>query len=218
MPTNQSSPWGGGKLRTSSNSNSPTATASSAKTVVVTKVPFSQTSPERASRKDQAKPLSSNVASSASPLRQTTVAPSVVSVWETEDENKTNTQSQFTAVPDGSPNLPQQLNVIKVPNQVLERGLTQAGYIPTETSAPSSIHKKEYQAGCKVQLKTSQPGNGLAVSIFPAGAGDRTLRLESLLSVCHQDLFIKGQPSVQQMNKLMVSIDVSQCGSHSSKL
>ncbi|XP_070832198.1 tubulin monoglutamylase TTLL4 [Chaetodon trifascialis] len=217
MPTNQSSPWGGGKLRTSSNANSPNTTSSNAKTVVATKVPFSPTSPDLSRRKDQAKPLSSSVALSASPLRQTTVAPSVVSVWEIEDENKTNTQSQITAVP----NLPQQRNVIQRPNQVMATGLTQADCILTETSAPSSIPKKECQTGFKVQLtgtmqkcmspKSSQPGNGLAMDRFQAATGDGTFGSEPRLSICHQDLFIKGQSSAQQMNRLM--LEAADCSS-----
>lgn len=219
MPTNQSSPWGGGKFRACSNADSPTTTTSvstQAKTVAATQVPFSQTSLELSRRKDKAKPLSSNVASSASPLRPKTVAPSVASVWENGDGNKTNTQSQFTTVPDGSPNLPQQLTGIQSPHQVMATGLKHAGSSLTGTSAPSSIPKKEYQIGFNVQLtgttqkcmslQTSQPGNGLA-SRHQAATGDAPLGLEPLLSVCHQDLFIKGQPTLQQTNKLMVSID-----------
>ncbi len=218
MPTNQSSPWGGGKLRACSNTDSPTTTTSvstHAKTVVATKVPFSQTSLELSRRKDQAKPLSSNVASSASPLRQTTVAPSVASVWENGDGNKTNTQSQFTAVPDGSPNLPQQHNGIQSPHQVLATGLKQAGSSLTGTSAPSSIPKKECQIG---SLQACQSGNGLAMSRRQTAIGDAASGMEPLLSVCHQDLFIKGQPTLQQTSKSTVSTDVSPCDSHSSKV
>ncbi|XP_037644936.1 tubulin polyglutamylase TTLL4 isoform X1 [Sebastes umbrosus] len=170
MPTNQSSPWGGAKLRACSNADSPTTTTSvstHAKTVVATKVPFSQTSLELSRRKDQAKPLSYNAASSASPLKQIT---SVVSRGENGVGNKTNTQSQITAVPDGSPNLPRQLNGIQNPNQVLATGLKQAISSLTETNAPSSIPKKEFQIGFKIHLtmqkctslQTWQPGNGLA--------------------------------------------------------
>lgn len=211
MPTNQSSPWGGGKLRGCSNADSPTPTTSvtrHAKAIAATKVPLNQTSLEPSRRKDQARPLSSKVSSSASPLRQTTG-----------DGHKTNTQSQFTAVPDGSLNLPQQLNRIQIPNQVLATGLKQAGSSLTETNAPSSIPKKECQVGFNVlsmgtmqkctSLQTAQLGNGSAMSRRQAAGGDAPLGLEPLLSVCHQDLCIKGQSTLQQTNKLMVSIDVS---------
>ncbi|XP_078118668.1 tubulin monoglutamylase TTLL4 [Sander vitreus] len=216
MPTNQSSPWGGAKLRACSSADSPTTTTSvntHAKTVVATKVPFSHTSQQLSRRKDPAKTFSSNVASSASPLRQTTVAPSVVSVGENGDGKNKEPLSQLTAVPDGSPNLPQQLNGIQNQNQLLSTGLKQAGSSLTETSAPSSIPKKECPIGFNVQLmgnvqkcvslQPSQPGNGLATSRCQAATGDAPHGLEPLSLVCHQDLFIKGQPTLQQTNKLM---------------
>eukprot|EP00064_Thunnus_orientalis_P008415 superscaffoldBa00000998_g8438 len=227
MPTNQSSPWGGGKLRVCSNADSPTTTTSvstHAKTVAATKVPFSQPSLELSRRKDQAKPLSSNVASSASAVRQTAVAPSVVSLQENGDRSKTNTQSQFTTVPDGSPALPQQIDRIQGSHQLLSTGRKQACSSLIETSAPSSIPKKECQVGLNVQLtsttekcmslQTSQPGNTLAMSRCQAATGDAPLGLESLSSVCHQDLFIKGQPALQQTNKLM--LEATDCSSSPS--
>uniref|UniRef100_A0A3B4UQW3 Tubulin tyrosine ligase-like family, member 4 n=1 Tax=Seriola dumerili TaxID=41447 RepID=A0A3B4UQW3_SERDU len=214
MPTNQSSPWGGGKLRACSNADGPATTtpvSTHAKTVAATKVPFSQTSLELSRRKDQAKSLSSAVASSASPWRQTTVAPSGASVWDNGDGRKTNNQSQFTAVPDRSPTLPQQLNVIQIPNQVLATGQKQAGSSLTETNAPSSIPKKECQAGFNgllmgtmqnwTSLQTSQPENGLAMGRRLDATGDAPLGLEPLLSVCHQELFVKGQSTLQKTNK-----------------
>ncbi|XP_051259544.1 tubulin polyglutamylase TTLL4 isoform X2 [Dicentrarchus labrax] len=176
MPTNQSSPWGGGKLRTCSNADRPTTASTHAKTVAATKVPFSQTSLELSRRKDQARPRSSSSA----------VTPSVLSVRENGDGNKTNTQSQFTAVPDGSPKMPQQLNGIQNPHWVLAAGLKQTGTMQKCMS-----------------LQASQPGNGLAMSRRQGAAGDVPLGLESLLSVCHQDLLIRGQPSLQQTNKSM---------------
>ncbi|XP_049904584.1 tubulin polyglutamylase TTLL4 isoform X1 [Epinephelus moara] len=213
MPTNQSSPWGGAKLRACSNADSPATTTSvstHAKTVAATKVPLTLTSLELSRRKDQAKPLSSNVASFASPLRQKAVAPSVVPVGANGDENKTNTQSQFTAVPDGTPDLPQQPNGIQNTNQVLTAGLKQAGSSLAETSTPSFIPKKERQIGFNVQLmgtmqecvslQTSQPGNSLATSRCQAATGDGLLGLEPL---CHQDRVIKGHPTLQQTYKLM---------------
>lgn len=207
-------------VRTCTNADSPTTTASVSthpKTVVATKVPFSQTSLELSRRKDQAKPLTSSAASSASPLRQTAVAPPVVSVWENGDENKTTSQSQFTAVP-------QHLNGIQSPNQTLATGLKQAGRVLTETSALSSIPKKEWQNGLNVQLtgtmqkhlslQTSQTGNGLAVNRGQDVTGETPLGLEPFLSV--EDLFVKGQPSPQHRNKVMVSIYVFQIRSHRS--
>lgn len=223
MPTNQSSPWDGGKLRTGSSGDSPPTTTSvstHANSIVATKVPFSQTSLELSRRKDQAKPPSSNVASSSPPLRQTT---SAASVWDNGDRNKTNTQSQFTAVPDGSPDLPQTVNGIQSPNQVLAAGLKPAGSVLTESSAPSSIAKNDCQTGFNglltgtvqkcLLLQTSQHGNGLQMSKHQAATGDAPLGLKALLSVCYQDLLIRGRPSLQQTDKSMVSIDVSQCGS-----
>lgn len=221
MPTNQSSPWGGGKLRSCSNADSSTTTtavSTHAKTVAATKVPYSQTSVELTRRKDQAKPLSCNVASSASPLRQTTVATSLAAVWENGDGNKTNTESQFTIVPDGSSYLPQQLNGTQSSNQVLTTGQKLTGSILTDTTAPFSIPKKQCQIGCNVQLignmqksmslQTSQPGNSLAVNRHQGAAGDSPLGLEPL---CYQDLFVKGQPSLQQTNKVM--LETADCSS-----
>ncbi|XP_031729863.1 tubulin monoglutamylase TTLL4 [Anarrhichthys ocellatus] len=221
MPTNQSSPWDGAKLRPCSNADSPTTTTSvstHAEAVVATKVPFSPTSLELSRRKDQAKPpLSSDVASSASPLRQTTVAPSVCSVEENGYRNKTNAQSQFTTVPDGSPNLPQQLNGIQNPHQILK----QAASSLTEPSAPSFIPTEERQIGIDVQptgstqkgvsLQTSQPGSGVATSRRRAATADVQLGRQILSSVCFQDLFIEGQPALQQPNKMMPEAGDSSC-------
>ncbi|XP_054471592.1 tubulin polyglutamylase TTLL4 [Anoplopoma fimbria] len=216
MPTNQSSSWDGANLRACSNADSPTSATSvstHAKTVVAPKVPFTPTSLELSRKKEQAKLLPSNVASSASPLKQTTASPSVFSVGENGDRNKTNTQSQITTVPDGSPNLPQQMYGIQNPNRAPATGLKQAGSSLNEPSTPSSIPQKEREIGFNVQLtgtmqecmslQTSRPGSGLATSRRPTAKGDAPLRLELLSSVCHQDLFIKGQPALQQTNKLM---------------
>nr|XP_020443669.1 tubulin polyglutamylase TTLL4 isoform X2 [Monopterus albus] len=209
MPTNQSSPWGGPKLQAYSNEDSPTTTTlprNNARTTSATKVPFSQASLEISGQKVQAKPLSFNVTSSSSPLRQTS---SGVSTWESGDENKINTQSQFTAVPNGSLALPQQHNGIQIPNQVLAAGLKESGSSLTKTSDPSSIQKKKCQVGTNIQLQkcmslqTGQPGNGLAVNRHRAAMDNTPLGLEHFLSVCHQDLLIKGQRSLEYTNKLM---------------
>ncbi|XP_040913177.1 tubulin polyglutamylase TTLL4 isoform X2 [Toxotes jaculatrix] len=160
MPTNQSSPWGGGRLQTCSNADSPNTTSSvstHAKTVVAAKVPFNRTSLNLSKRKDQNKPLPSNVASSASPLKQTTVAPSRASVWENGDGYKTNTQSQITSVPDGSPTRPHRLNGIQIPNQVLARGLKQTDNSLADTSIPKQQVKVKTEAADCSSLPSVPP-------------------------------------------------------------
>lgn len=215
MPTNQSSPWDGGKPLTCSHADSPTAAtavSTQAKTVITTKVPFRQTSLELSRKKNQFSHLTSDVASSAFPSVQRAVAPYVVSVRENRGGNTTNTQSQFTAVPDMSPNPPQQVNGIQNPNQVLITGLKQAGDILTEISAPSSNSKKEHLIGSNGQLtgtmqnstslQTCLLGDGLVRSRFPTAAGDAQVGVEPLLKVCHQG---------QQANKLM--LEAADCSS-----
>lgn len=216
MPTNQSSPWSGGNIRTCASVDA----GALPKTAVATKVPFSQTSLEVPRRKGQAKPLASLSASSTSPLRQAAMGPPVVSLWENRDGNKTITQSQFTVVPHVSLNTPQQLNGVQNSNQILK----QAASIISETSALSP--KKECQFGSDVQLNGTvqkyvtlqmcQTGNGLPVSRCQGSTGDAQVGSEPFLSM--QDLFIKGRPSLQQSNMLMVSSNVSQCPSLSSKV
>ncbi|KAF3843463.1 hypothetical protein F7725_002312 [Dissostichus mawsoni] len=162
-----------------------------------------QTSLELSRRKDAAKPLSSKVASSASPLRRTTA--SMVSVLENGNGNET-THSQITTVPDGSDYLPQQLNGINNPNQVLD------GSSLKDTSATSSFPKNECKIGFNVystgimqkcmSLQTSQMAKGLATS-RRAATGDTLSGSEPLSSACHQDLFIKGLPTLQQTIKMM---------------
>lgn len=208
MPTNQSSPWSGGNLRTCSGVDA----GALPKTGVATKVPFGQTSLEVPRRKDQAKPPASLPASSTSPPRPTVVTPPAVSVWEDRDENKTITQSQFTVVPRVSLNMPQQLNGFQNSNQILK----QAGSIISETRALSP--KKECQFGSNVQLnvpvqnymtpQACQTGTSLPVSRCRGLTGDTQVGSEPFLSI--QDLFIKGQPSLQQSNTLMVSTNVSE--------
>ncbi|XP_028249913.1 tubulin monoglutamylase TTLL4 [Parambassis ranga] len=116
MPTNQSSPWGGGKLL-----DSPTAPASIGprpRTAAATKVPFSQTSVELSRRRDHAKPLPcDHASSSAAPSSLTTL-------WQRGDTHKT--WNQFAAVPDGSLTLPPKPNG----TQTLASGPRQAGGVP----------------------------------------------------------------------------------------
>lgn len=143
------------------------------------------------------------------------MGPPVVSLWENRDGNKTITQSQLTVVPHVSLNTPQQLNGVQNSNQILK----QAGSIISETSALSP--KKECQFGSDVQLNGTvqkcmtlqmcQTGNGSPVSRCQGST-----KSKPFLSV--QGLFIKGQPSLQQSNVLMVSSNVSQCPSLSSKV
>lgn len=191
-------------VQTYSSADGPTMTASVStrpKTAVATKVPFSQTS------LDQAKPFTSNAASSPSLSRRTAAAPPVVSIQENGCENKTTTQSQFTAVP-------QQLSGIPCPNQTMATGLKQAGRILTETGALCSVPMKEWQNGLNVQLtgtmqrylslQTSQTGNSLAVNWDRNATAETLLGLEPFLSV--EDLIVEGQPSAEHSNKLMVSI------------
>ncbi|KAK5890069.1 hypothetical protein CesoFtcFv8_013636 [Champsocephalus esox] len=204
MPTNQSSPWGGAKLRACSTADRPTSVSTHAKTGVTTKVPFNQTSLELSRRKDAAKPLSSKVASSASPLRRNTA--SMVSVLENGNGNET-THSQFTTVPDGSDNRPQQLHGTNNPNQVL------GGSSLKDTGATSSFPKNECKTGFNVNstgitqkcmwLQTSLTAKGLATSRRPAATGDALSGSVPLSSACHQDLFIQGQPTRQQTIKIM---------------
>lgn len=207
MPTNQSSPWGGAKLRACSNAGSPTAPTSvdtHAKAVLPNKVPFSSTSLELTKRKDQAKSLPSYVASSASTLRQTTVAPSRLSVWESGDGIKTLSQSST---------VPQRCDGFEILNKSQVAALKQPGNSLTEINASSSISKKECQVESDIQLQnytwlqTSQAGNGLVMSRCQAAVGDALLGLDPLMSVC-QDLFFKGQPPAQQNDNVMVSIHV----------
>lgn len=213
MPTNQSSPWSRGNLRTCSSAERPTtATSASAhpKTVLATEVPLSQLQLSR--RKDQAKPLSANVASSAPLLRQTAAAPPAVSLQENGDKNQAKAWSQFTTVPHVSPNILHQLDEIQSINQTLATGLKQAG--GTETSGPPFIPDEERHIGLNVQLTGTmqeptslQTRESAAVSSFQAATGVTLLGLEPFLSV--QELFIKGQPCPQQSNKLVVSRYVS---------
>lgn len=193
MPTNQSSPWGGAKLRACSAAGSPTAPTSvgtHAKAVAPNKVPFGQTSLELTKEKDQAKSLPSNVASPASPLRQTTVAPSRFSAWESGDGIRTNVLSQSTTVP-------QQSDLIQILNKSQEAAVKQAGSSLAETSPP--IPMKDCQLENNIQLlQTSHAGKGFGISPCQAAVGDAPL------GVCHQDLFIKGQ----QNNHVKVSIHI----------
>lgn len=211
MPSNQSSPWGGGKLQVELNVDSSTPAApqsAHAKTVAAPQVPLSQTSVELSRRKDHAKSLSSPVALSASPLRQRPVP-----VWGNGDGRKASTQSQLTAVPDQTSDLPPKLKGIQIPNQVQGVGLKQPGRSLSEPVSPYSCPLKECQTGFELQLngtkpkcdwlQTSQPVNGSGMSRSPPSGARRDAQSEFLHSGYHQDLLIKGKPPLSQT--LMVS-------------
>lgn len=210
MPTNQSSPWGGGKLRADSNVDSSTTAASlnaHAKTVATAEVPLGQTSYELSRRKDHAKSLASHVASSASPLRYKPVA-----VWENGDEHKASTKSQFTAVPDQMSDL-NRLNGTRNPDPVQGQGLKQPGSSLTEPKTPSSCPLKECQTGFELQLngatpksdwlQTHPPVNGSEISRNPGAGAGRDAQSQSLRLGYHPDLFVNGQPPSSQTNTLM---------------
>lgn len=212
MPTNQSSPWSRGNLRTCSGTERPTTATSASehpKTVLASEVPLSQLQLSR--RKDQAKPLSANVASSAPLLRQTVPAPPAVSLQENGDKNQAKTWSQFTTVPHVSPNI-LQLDEIQSIDQTLATGLKQAG--GTEINGPTFIPDDEQHTGLNVQLTGAmqeptslQTRDSAAVSSFQATTDVPPLGLEPFLFV--QDLFIEGQLSPQKSNNLVVSRNVS---------
>ncbi|KAM9347778.1 tubulin monoglutamylase TTLL4 [Symphorus nematophorus] len=102
--------------------------------------------------------------------KKTTVAPYLASVWENGDGDKTNTQSQFTTVPDGSPTLPQQLNGTQSSNQILATGLKPAGSILTDATTPFSNPKKERQIGKSSPPAASPFPNGTVPSVLIASA------------------------------------------------
>ncbi|KAM3608336.1 uncharacterized protein V6R79_023264 [Siganus canaliculatus] len=193
MPTNQSSPWGRGNLRTCPSTGAPVSTR--AKMAVATEVPLSQLS----RREDEAKPLSSSLASSAPTFRQTTPAPCLGSAWE--DGQKTNPERQLTTVPDASPKLLQSLPGVQ--NQELGSGLRQAGSSVADTSAFSSIPKKE----C-VSVQACGAGDSFAMSQCQPAPSDAQIGLEPL---CHEDLFRKRHVSPQQTNKPV--LDAADCSS-----
>lgn len=188
-----------GKLRACSNMDSPSTMSVSThpKTVATTKVPSSHTSQELSMRNDQAKPPSSDIASSASPESQTAVAASLASVWENRDRNETDIQSQFTTVPDSSAALPLAFNETQSPKQLLATGQKQACCSLVQTSALSPKPKREGQTGLNVQKCMTLPGKSGADSRSHAATSTTSVGLEPSMTVCHQDLFVNGQQSMQ---------------------
>ncbi|KAM8854989.1 tubulin monoglutamylase TTLL4 isoform 2-T2 [Spinachia spinachia] len=189
MPTNQSSPWDGAELRPRANAGSPTSTTSVS--ACPTKVPFRPTP----GRMDRAKPLSSNVATSASPPR-----PPTVSVGENGYRIKTTAQSQSTTVPDGSLNLPPTADGILGP----QRGTKQARGGHAEPGVPSSVSEEVgvdiQPAGAMqkpVSLQASPPGDDAEMDRSFTATGDALLRFEPIPSICSTDLSVKRQPTLQ---------------------
>lgn len=177
MPTNQSYPWGGGKPLSSSGANC-TLNSVTINAKTIDKVPCSQTSLDQSKKKDLAKPHSLNTSSVASLMRQTKAC----SKLESGDMSKSTAKSQITTVPDVCPVLPQ-LNGS-----------------PTKSSNP----KKENQAVVTMQKSRKLPGNSLQTGREVDASGDATLKLSHLLSVAHQDLFIRGRPTLQKSNRNLV--------------
>lgn len=176
MPTNQSYPWGGGKpLSSSSGANCTTSSVNTnAKTGAGnTKVPCNLTSRDQTRRKETAK-KPLNASSTNSFMKQSKMAPG----FESGDRSKlTAKSSNTTTVPDSA-------LIESSPNK-------------------SSIPKKENNATGTMQKYKVLPINGLQSSKGEDGTGETPLKLSHLLSVAHQDLFIRGQPTVQHSHRNM---------------
>ncbi|KAK7913701.1 hypothetical protein WMY93_013912 [Mugilogobius chulae] len=97
------------------------------------------------------------------------------------DTSKPTAKSQIT-VPDVPPVMPQ-LNGS-----------------PTKCSNP----KKENQASVTMQKHRKLPGHSLQTYRDMDASGDAPLKLSHLLSVAHQDLFIRGKPTLQRSNRNLV--------------
>ncbi|XP_074551226.1 tubulin monoglutamylase TTLL4 isoform X2 [Halichoeres trimaculatus] len=208
MPTNQSSPWGGGKLRADSNTDSSTTAASLSahtKTAAAPNVPSSQTSHELFRRKGHAKTLPCHVASSASSLRHTPVAE-----WGNGDGCKASTKSQFAAVPDQTSDLPRRLNRTQNPGQ--GQGV-EAGSSLTGTKTPSTCPLMDCQNGFQLQLtgtkpksdwlQTCPPVNRSGMSRGLAARAGRDAQSEFLQLGYHSDLPINRLPPSSQTHTLM---------------
>uniref|UniRef100_A0AAV2JZK5 Uncharacterized protein n=1 Tax=Knipowitschia caucasica TaxID=637954 RepID=A0AAV2JZK5_KNICA len=64
--------------------------------------------------------------------------------------------------------------------------------------------KKENQVAVTLQKSRKLPGNCLQSCGGAEAHGDAPLKLSRLLSVAHQDLFIRGKPTLQRSNRNMV--------------
>lgn len=180
MPTNQSCPWGGGKPLSSSGANCTTNSVTiNAKTVA--KVPCSQTSLDQSKKKDLAKLHCLNASSVTSLMRPTKAC----SKLESGDIGKPTAKSHVSTVPDVCPLLPQ---------------------VNGSLSKSSSL-KKENQVLATMQKNRKLPGNYTSREVGPSG--DSSLKLSHLLSVAHQDLFIRGRPTLQKSNANLVGSSAS---------
>lgn len=176
MPTNQSYPWGGGKPLSTSGANS-TANSVTINAKTIAKVPCSQTSLDQSKTKDLAKPHCLNSSSLAS-LRPTKACSNL----ENGDTSKSTAKNQITTVPDICPVLPQ---------------LNES---PTKSSNP----KKENLSVATMQKNRKLPVNGVHMGRVVDPGGDMPLKLGHLLSVAHQDLFIRGRPTLLKSNRNLV--------------
>ncbi|KAI3356017.1 hypothetical protein L3Q82_017287 [Scortum barcoo] len=115
------------------------------------------------------------------PLKCLLAPPSAAPVGGKGNGNKPDAQSQFTAVPDGT----------QSPPEILKQY--------------STSPKKEVQGATQKcsSLQTSRPGSDLSTSSRPTATGNALSTFELLQSVCQQELFVKGQPTLLQTNKPM---------------
>ncbi|KAJ0070186.1 hypothetical protein NL108_002508 [Boleophthalmus pectinirostris] len=172
MPTNQSYLWGGGQPLSSSGANCTTNSVSTnAKTVV--KVPCSQSSVDETKRRDlDNRSPCLNSCLDASFMRHLKAS----SELGCGDRSKPTAKSQITIDPGVPPVLPQ-LNGS-----------------PTKSSNP----KKENQVTVTMQKHRKLPGNCLQTRGEVETSGDAPLKLSHLLSVDHQDLFVRGKQTLQK--------------------
>ncbi|KAK5606890.1 Tubulin polyglutamylase ttll4 [Crenichthys baileyi] len=185
MPTNQSSPWGGGNLRACSSAYSaPTAALVSSAGF---KVSFRHPPMELPKANNQDKPLSSTVVSS--------MPSSACPVWEKRGGNSSNTWSHHFASEE-LVNQPEQLNAIQRPKQ------DRAPSKPKETSSGTTFKELQLRGvteSCS-QVQTYQPGDRAALESGQSSTDDVTL--ESSPGT-YRDLFIKGRATEQRSTHLM---------------
>lgn len=194
MPTNQSSPWGGGKLRACSSADgTPTAASVFAqnRTGAAPEVPFSKTSSELSWSEDQATHRFSTAAS--------TVASPVGSSQEKGDGNKTSPWNHFSAVPEGSLTLPQKQKWIYCSDQILAP--SELKRMESSSSFPRNKEEPELMEAMRkcAALQTKLSGNSSVRS------GQEKLGLEPPSVVNHQDLLIRGHSPSKQSRQITVS-------------
>ena len=145
---------------------------------MVDKVPCSQISLDQIKKKGLAKQHCLSTSSVGSLMRPTKVC----SKLESSNMSKPTAKSQVTTVPDVCPALPQ--------------------LSPTKSSNP----KKENQGVASMQRIWKLPESCLQTGCEVDLNGDAPLKLGHLLSVNHQDLFIRGRPTLQKSNRNLVSV------------